>query len=748
MNRVFVNVWSAVTQTWVAAAEIAKGRGKAQPAAAPRRANRLIASRKRRVVDTATLLLLSAMLAASSYAQAQNNWAAPGASATGSNSTAAGVGADASGASTTAIGEGSTASGTYGTALGQGASATGDYTTAVGKDATASDIYSTAIGQGAQATNNSSTAVGYFATSSGRAATSLGTSSSATGDYSTAVGQSTNVSGYEGTGVGRSARVSGTGASALGAQAAATGDYATSVGYLSAVSGSFSGAFGYWNAVDAAHSYVIGNFNVADKTQSDVFVLGNNVRQTLSNSVALGTQSVMEDGDPSQGTSHTAGLQTYPKGNLADGNDAFAGATPVGVVSVGSEGQERRVQNVAAGLVGPNSTDAINGSQLYATNVQVNKNTADIEDINTTGIKYFHANSSSTDSRATGQDSVAIGMGAVANNADDVALGAGSVTAAAVGTSGYVIGGRYYAFAGSNPSSTVSIGSAGNERTITNVAAGRISAGSTDAVNGSQLYAVSEALGDLSSTVGDVAEGSVRYDKNSDGTVNHGSITLEGNGGTVIHNVANGVQGSDAVNMDQLNSAISGISGNTSAAANPMFKAEGQRDKEAAVASGTHATAMGANAKASADNSVALGAGSVATRENTVSVGTAGNERQIVNVAPGANGTDAVNVDQLTAAKYQANQYTDQRLSGIDNAVNGVARDAYSGVAAATALSMIPDVDLGKTIAVGVGTANYRGYQAAALGATARITQNVKVRVGAGVSSGGTNVGVGASYQW
>nr|WP_227746714.1 YadA C-terminal domain-containing protein [Paraburkholderia franconis] len=61
---------------------------------------------------------------------------------------------------------------------------------------------------------------------------------------------------------------------------------------------------------------------------------------------------------------------------------------------------------------------------------------------------------------------------------------------------------------------------------------------------------------------------------------------------------------------------------------------------------------------------------------------------------------------------------------------------------------MIPDVDQGKTIAVGVGGGSYHGYQAAALGASARITQNIKVKLGAGISAQGTTVGAGASYQW
>jgi trimeric autotransporter adhesin len=222
---------------------------------------------------------------------------------------------------------------------------------------------------------------------------------------------------------------------------------------------------------------------------------------------------------------------------------------------------------------------------------------------------------------------------------------------------------------------------------------------------------------------------------------------------------------SGAVNYDQLNDAISSVK-QFAQDGNPFFVADGNRDTEGAKATGTHATAMGANANASgsqataigagstasASNSVALGANSVADRDNSVSVGSAGSERQITNVAAGTQGTDAVNLDQLNKSiaqgVTQANDYTDQKLNALGDQIGGVARTAYSGVAAATALTMIPDVDLGKTIAVGVGTANYKGYQATALGATARITQNLKVKIGAGYSSAGTTVGAGASYQW
>ena len=174
-------------------------------------------------------------------------------------------------------------------------------------------------------------------------------------------------------------------------------------------------------------------------------------------------------------------------------------------------------------------------------------------------------------------------------------------------------------------------------------------------------------------------DGAVMYDQNPDGTINRNSITLGGGaagGGAVLHNIADGVDASDAVNLGQLNAAVNGAVGNAMInAANPFISVAGDRDTEGALSSGTHsiaaganaratgvnavatganataggnnATALGAAATASADSSVALGHGSVADRANTVSVGVTGQERQITNVAAGTQATDAVNVVQL-----------------------------------------------------------------------------------------------------
>lgn len=216
---------------------------------------------------------------------------------------------------------------------------------------------------------------------------------------------------------------------------------------------------------------------------------------------------------------------------------AYAGTTPGSVLSVGSIGNERHVQNVAAGRVNAGSSDATNGSQLHATQVAVgniavstaahfggcatvNPDRSISAPTDTiSGVDYYNVGDalariqvgvaaaqthySSVNSTgggnygnngATGANAIAVGKDAVATHGRSVALGQGAATAAALGTSSTTIAGTDYSVAGIAPAGTVSVDTAGAERTITNVAAGRIAADSNDAVNGSQLHATNQAI--------------------------------------------------------------------------------------------------------------------------------------------------------------------------------------------------------------------------------------------------------------
>ena len=330
-------------------------------------------------------------------------------------------------------------------------------------------------------------------------------------------------------------------------------------------------------------------------------------------------------------------------------------------------------------------------------------------------------------------------------------------------------------------------GTLGN-RVVTGVARGSLNATSTDAVNGSQLFAqaastatalgggstvnadgsisapsykvggqvvntVGSALSNLDSRVaqnsGDIAglqstvgriggtvANALQYDSSA-----HDKVTLGGttaNAPTVrLTNLSTGevsATSSDAVTGAQLwqtNQQISSIDQtvkNYTANGNGYMAVNSSAD--ASQASGNGSLALGGGAKASAANTVALGEGSIADQPNTVSVGSSGNERRITNLAPGQAPGDAVNMQQFQGG------------------MGDLARRAYAGTASSMAMNMVPDVDATKNLAIGVGTAGYMGYQAVAVGLSARIAQNFKVKLSAGISSVTTSVGAGAAYQW
>ncbi|MCS6474278.1 hemagglutinin, partial [Burkholderia thailandensis] len=145
----------------------------------------------------------------------------------------------------------------------------------------------------------------------------------------------------------------------IGKGANASGAQSISIGTGNVVSGKGSGAIGDPSTVSGAGSYSIGNNNTV--ANSNTFVLGNGVTTTQDNSVVLGNQST--DRAAVAVSSETINGTTY--------NYAGVASPANGVVSIGGVGTERQLINVAAGQVSATSTDAINGSQLYATNQAV-----------------------------------------------------------------------------------------------------------------------------------------------------------------------------------------------------------------------------------------------------------------------------------------------------------------------------------------------------------------------------------------
>ncbi|MDR3427550.1 YadA-like family protein [Silvimonas sp.] len=641
MNKIYRLVWNEMTQTWTAAAEIARDRGKS--------------TNPRKMLA----LLLMAGMGAISAGEAEAWIVDPGIVRNGGTAYLQTAATDNGIESNTAIGTGAqttTDEDGMSTALGDLAQATAVGSTAIGAQANASAENALAAGMGAQAGASDSIAMGTNATASGANSIALGRNSIASDSDAIAIGQYAHSAGG-GISIGQETW-SGMSSVAIGSNTYATGDESTAVGV--------------W------------------------------ARANDANATAVGARA-----------------------------NAFAGATSIG--------RDSGAYADSAVSVGAGAT-----------------------------VAFFADNAA------------ALGSFSLAYNPNDVALGAGSVTDTTVATTGVTLRGHNYSFAGTSPTSTVSVGTVGNERTITNVAAGRLNPDSTDAVNGSQLFATNQAVESINSNIDNLGQGSVKYDTNEDGTVNFNSITLGGDtynsvtktGGTRITNVANGSAPSDAVNFSQLtetNNNVTNLANTVNNITNGVSSRYFHANSTGAdsVAIGQDAVAIGVGAVTSADNSVALGAGSSASRGATtgytdgtgnlanqnavgeVSVGSAGAERQITNVAAGSSGTDAVNVAQLNAAlqniSYGTNPSSDvggNNMFQVSNDYNTLAAQATGAQSVAGGSNAIASGD--NANAVG-DNAQATGSDSTAMGNKAKATGNKSTAIGNNaVSSGDNSVALGS----
>lgn len=752
------------------------------------------------------------------------NAAANNAIAIGGQSAATNVGAMALGASTSAsavdsvaIGPRAIASGTTGAiavgadakatnenaaAFGVGANASGSNSTAVGVNAGSAGFTATAVGANSRADSDFSIALGTNTHAAAIASIAAGINAQALAASTLAVGDTTTVAATAGTGsvaVGHNSQVQGgTGAVAIGEGQTANGNGAVAIGDPNTVNGTGAVGMGANNTANGDGAVALGNGNNAQGQGS--VALGNTSSALAAGAVAFGDAAAANNANDvalGSGSTTLAAVGT-PNTTINGTTYIFAGQTPGSTVSVGTPGAERTITNLAAGRISGTSTDAINGSQLFATNQAVGTvgttvtnlgntiansiggNTTydpttgnvttnvtyggntfnSVQDVfnqidgavNGGGIKYFHANSALADSIASGTDSVAIGPvsnaattnavsignGATAGaNIGDVALGSGSTTGAVVATTGGTIAGNTYTYAGTAPTSAVSVGAAGTERTITNVAAGRVSGTSTDAINGSQLFATNQALETLNSTV---VAGATHYFSVNDGGTPGGNFANDGATG--------------------LNALAAGVG---------------------ATATADNATALGQGTGVSVQGGVGLGAGAVSDRaiapatgtitagthlipfnttdrnlRGAVSVGNATDFRQITNLADGTEDQDAVSLRQLKGAlssfavsptKYfHANSAAADSLAGGAESVaigpqttvngdNGIGMGNHAIVAqtapGGTAIGQNTTVNLADGVALGTN-ATSNGIQAMALGAGSQAAFAGSVALGAG----------------
>lgn len=220
-----------------------------------------------------------------------------------------------------------------------------------------------AVAQGSNTEDSSAsgayaTAIGYQTSASGQGAVALGNT------YTVVDKDGNKAQGSDGKVKQQRTQASGKNAVAIGTGSQANNENTIAIGTGNIVNGKNAGAIGDPSVINGDNTYSVGNNNTVNS--SNTFVLGNSVTETINNSVVLGNEAAAK----AVHTTAAGGHYTY-----AGANDAnVAGVNDVaGVVSVGKEGQTRQIQNVAAGVVSPTSTDAINGSQLYHTNEAINQ---------------------------------------------------------------------------------------------------------------------------------------------------------------------------------------------------------------------------------------------------------------------------------------------------------------------------------------------------------------------------------------
>ncbi|CAB3772975.1 YadA-like family protein [Burkholderia paludis] len=440
----------------------------------------------------------------------------------------------------------------------------------------------------------------------------------------------------------------------------------------------------------------------------------------------------------------------------------------VGAYNAARDGAPTKLTNVADGNVAAGSTDAVNGGQLSGVQSSLEQQITQVS--NQAGEAVKNVVKYDVDTNGNRLNSVSL-VGGDANAAvvlKNVAAGTDDTDAVNVkqlkGVQANLnqLGALAVQYDDSSKSTITLGGGAGGTR-ITNVQAGTLSATSTDAVNGSQLYATNQQVSknttditNLQGSVTNIANGKAGLVQQQDpnGAITVGSTTggtsvsFTGTAGDrVLTGVAAGVNDNDAVNMGQFNSALK------NAAANDQIRTAAT-DANTTWIARADSGSIGTTASATGKNSVAVGPGSVADRDNSFSVGAKGSERQVTNVAAGSAPTDAVNVQQLndniSAASSQANGYTDQRIGQVYNSFNDLKKDMYGGVASAMAVAGLPQPTGAGRSMVSAATSNYHGQQGFAAGYSYVTESNrwvVKASVTGNTRSDFGAV-VGAGYQF
>lgn len=613
--------------------------------------------------------------------------------ATATSSLATGYNNTLSADNTFATGNNNVASGTNSIAGGEYAKAKGRNSLAIGSSAQALTDDTFAIGSQARTIGKGSIAVGNGANSSGKNALSLGSSTKATDKMTTAVGYGSK----------------------------AKTEYSTAVGYQNTASGNQSSAFGSDSEATGANAVVVGNHSTA--TADETFAAGFKSNATAESATAIGNQAEASG-------RHGLAIGTTATATATDAVAVGHGANAIAKNSV-AIGSGNKSEGEAAVNIGSNNHGAYDHATIVGSenNIAYSDHMVDPYSDVVLGTKnnmqdsYFSIAVGNNNSLSNADNSVAIGNNTSVSVGESVAIGHESKADSVTGTSSASIGGTTYNFAGSTPVGTVSVGDVSKERTLTNVAAGRISDTSTDAVNGSQLHAVAtEAAKHTVVTAGN------NINVTSDTATNGGTkYTVALSNDLSVNSAAFGA------NTDPIHNVID---------KNGVAVFNGDVD--------THYNANGTsiedrntldNAQYNLDGMVADSNGKHV--EFTTTNITAGGQ-QIHGVAAGTASTDAVNMNQLTSALNQVNG-NNNALSNMVKANHQEARKGIAGTAALAGLHPL-DFDPDHKLDVMAGYGHFHGTNAGAVGIAYRPNEDLMFTVGSTFGSDNV-INAGVSYK-
>ncbi|CQE65377.1 Peptide transport system permease protein sapB [Salmonella enterica subsp. enterica serovar Typhimurium str. DT104] len=610
MNRIFKVLWNAATGTFVVTSETAKSRGKKNG--------------RRKLAVSALIGLSSIMVSADALANAGND--------TGDGVTPTGT--QTGGKGWIAIGTDATAN-TYTNV--DGASA------AMGYKASAMGKWSTAIGSYSQSTGDSSLALGVKSVSAGDRAIAMGASSSASGSYSMAMGVYANSSGAKSVALGYKSVASGATSSALGYQATASGDDSAAFGNGAKAIGTNSVALGSGSVAQEDNSVAVGN----STTQRQItYVAKGDINSTSTDAVTGAqiyslSQSVADrlGGGASVNSDGTVNAPLYEVGTGIYNNvgsalsalntsitnteasvaglaeDALLWDESISAFSASHTGNASKITNLAAGTLAADSTDAVNGSQLFDTNEKVDKNTADIA-TNTGSINQNTADiTANTDSINQNTTDIAANTTSINQNTTDIATNTTNINSLSDSVTTLTDDALLWDAA----SGAFSAKHNGSDSKITNLAAGTLAADSTDAVNGSQLFDTNEKVdqntADITTNTNSINQNTTDIATNENVSQNTADITT---------------------NTNSINQNTTDIATNTTSINNLSDSITTLTDD--ALLWDAASGAFSANHNGSASKITNLAAGTLA-----------------------ADSTDAVNGSQL----YETNQKVDQNTSAI-----------------------------------------------------------------------------------